>query len=349
MCYRPGMVRSRAYTLSSVLFLSGAVAFGAHFGCGPKEPPKQANIPEPADPNGESSADTAAQSGSSGGSKTGTGASTGGDPLASPPAGSGKVATGKGGEAPQVQSLAAFMDGLKWGMSHAELTKLFTQTGGVIWKDYDEKLAKARVGPEQTALEAEREQVKGAFGRSFIEFKDTPTGFDTTGIKGEYTYKNKESLMWINRQGKKRYFFFINDRLWKIYDEVPLAEGGPMGKAYLDAINKLNAQLNAQGRVQGADAAKGISATTVDWKDGANHLRAVDRSNDKVVGIVIEDNGTLSNLAALRPNKMADPTEIDPSIAAVTKGTNRTDPNASGSASGSASGKKAPPPTPKKK
>ncbi|MDF2694435.1 MAG: hypothetical protein K0S65_2818, partial [Labilithrix sp.] len=237
----------------------------------------------------------------------------------------------------------------KWGMSHAELTKQFTQTNGVIWKDYDEKLTRARVGPEQTALEAEREQAKAAFSRSFIEFKDTPTGYDSTGIRGEYTYNNKESLMWIQRQGKKRYYFFINDRLWKMYDEVPLSEGGPMGKAYLDAVNKLNSQLNAQGRVQGADAAKGIHTTSVDWKDGASHLRAVDRSGDRLVGLVIEDSATLSNLAALRPNKPVDPNEIDPSIVAVTKGTNRTDPNASTAPAGSASGKKSATPPPKKK
>jgi hypothetical protein len=312
------------------------------FACGPKAPPRQANIPDPPDPNSETS------SGSGAGSSTGpggAGSNTGGDSL-SPP--SGKAAIGKGGEAPQVGSLAAFTEGIKWGISHAELTKQFTQTNGVIWKDYDEKLAKARVGPEQTALEAEREQMKAAFSRSFIEFKDTPTGYDTTAIRNEYTYKNKESLMWVQRQGKKRYFFFINDRLWKMYDEVSLVEGGPMGKTYLDAVNKLNAQLNAQGRVQGIDAAKGINQTTVDWKDGLSHLRALDRSSDHLVGIAVEDNGTLSNIAALRPNKPADPNEIDPSITAVTKGTNRTDPNAAAAPSASASGKKGAPP-PKKK
>ena len=153
--------------------------------------------------------------------------------------------------------------------------------------------------------------------------------------------------MWVQREGKKRYFFFINDRLWKIYDEVSLAEGGPLGAAYLDAVNKLNEQLNAQGRVQQPDPAKGIRAMTVDWKDGANRLRAVDRSGDKVVGLVVEESATLANIAALRPNKMADPTEIDPSIAAVTGGANRVDPNAPSTApSASASGKK---PAPKKK
>ena len=57
----------------------------------------------------------------------------------------------------------------------------------------------------------------------------------------------------------------------------------------------------------------------------------------------MEDNGTLGNLQSLRPNKAEDPTAIDPTIAAVTKG-GLSDPNA-GKASPSAStpGKKGPP------
>jgi hypothetical protein len=309
--------------------------------CGPKEPPKQASGPDVPDPLTENPpSGGSAPSGASGASK-------GGSDITMPPPPAGKPATGHGGEPPQVSTLAPFLEGLKWGMSHAELTKLYTQTGGVLWKDYDEKLTKARVGPEQTALEAEREQAKAAFGRSYIEFKDTPTGYDTTGLRGEFSYKNKESLMWITRQGKKRYFFFINDRLWKMYDEIPFAEGGPMGKAYLDAVNILNSTFNAQGRVRGADPSKGILATTVDWKDAASHLRAIDRSSDRSVGIAIEDSGVLANLASLRPNKMADPNEIDPSILAVTKGANISDPNST--AAPAASGKKGATPPPKKK
>jgi hypothetical protein len=243
-----------------------------------------------------------------------------------------------------VNSLAAQFDGLRWGLSHAELTRIFTENGGILWKDFDDKLSRARVGPEMSAIESEREEAKRAFSRSFLEFKDTPTGYDATGIRGEFTYRNRESLMWVSRQGKKRFFFFINDRLWKIYDEVPLAEDGPLGKSYLDAVNKLSGDLGAQGRIQGADAAKGISANTVDWKDGASHLRVVDRSNERVVAVVLEDNGTLGNLTSLRTNKAEDPTAVDPTIVAVTKG-GLTDPNAAKAApSSSVPTKKGPPP-----
>lgn len=310
------------------------------FACGPVKEPKQASdkddVPATDDTSGASSGGSA-----SGGGKS----SGGGDPLAGGPSGSGggKVAKGEKGEPPVVQSLAEFQEGLRWGMSHADVQKMFTQNGGVIWTDFDELLKKARVGPEQTAIEAERERAKAAFGRSYIEFKDTPTGFDATGIKGEYTYKNRESLMWISRKGKKRFFFFINDRLWKVYDEVPLADDGPLGKSYLDAVNQMNAKLGAQGRVLGANPDKGINATTVDYKDGTSHMRVVDRSGEKIVGIALEDNGTLSNLASLRSNKPDDPNAIDPTVAAVTKG-GLSDPNAPAAAgSGKPGDKKTPP------
>jgi hypothetical protein len=318
--------------------------------CGPNVPPKQANSADSADPTDDSSSSSSSSSSSksSGGSSSNGGGGGGNDIIVPPPAGGAPAGKGSGkaapkGEAATVSSLASFMEGMRWGMSHAEVQKMFTETGGVIWKDYDEKLAKARVGPEQTALEAERERTKQAFGKTYIEFKDTPTGFDATGIKGEYTYRNKESLMWIERQGKKRYFFFINDRLWKLYDEHPLGDSAPMGKSYLEAVNNLNAKVGGQGRVQAADAAKGIDATTCDWKDSGNHLRAVDRSGEHIVGVAVEDQNTLGNLASLRSNKPVDVTAVDPSITAVTKGDNRSDPNAA------ASGKKATPAPPKKK
>jgi len=306
--------------------------------CGPMKEPTQASAPDPTTDESSDSSGSGSSSSSSRSSKGGTP-----DNLAPPPGG--KPVKGEKGEAPQVSSLASFQEGLRWGMSHAELTKMFTENGGVIWKDYDEKLAKARVGPEMTALEAEREQQKAAFGRTFIEFKDTPTGYDATGIAHEYTYKNRESLMWIQRQGKKRFFFFINDRLWKVYDEVPLSDSGVWGKSYLDAVNSMNGKLGAQGRVLGADEKKGVFSTTVDYKDGSSHLRVVDRSGEKLVGLVLEDQNTLGQIASLRSNKPEDPNAIDPTVAAVTKN-GLSDPNAS--AAPSASGKKDTKP-PKKK
>ncbi len=235
-------------------------------------------------------------------------------------------------DAPTVQNLAPMLEQFKWGMTHVEVSRVHNQTGGIFDQDYNPQLAKLQPGVAMQHLEAEREQKKAAFTASFVEFRDTPTGFDNTGIKGEYTYRNKEAVMYVDRSNKRRYFFFIGaapgDKLWKIYDEIKLGDGMPYGKTYQEAVTKLNVQLNTPARIRGADAAQGLAYTTADWQDGTTHLRALDRSRDGVVALVIEDRATLSALPNLRTAKDEDPFAIDPAIAAATRGVGRQDPNA---------------------
>lgn len=235
-------------------------------------------------------------------------------------------------DAPTVANLTPMIEQFKWGMNHLEVGRVHNQTGGIFDQDYNPQLAKLQPGVQMQAVEAEREQKKLAFTASFVAFLDTPTGFDNTGIKGEYTYHNKESVMYVDRAGKRRYFFFIGaapaDKLWKIYDEVKLADGQPFGKTYQEAVTKLNVQLNTPARIRAADPSQGLSFTTADWQDATTHLRALDRTRDGVVGIVIEERATLNALPNLRNAQVADPFAIDPTIAAATRGVGRQDPNA---------------------
>jgi hypothetical protein len=128
-------------------------------------------------------------------------------------------------------------------------------------------------------------------------------------------------------EGKTRSFFFIKDRLWKTYDEVPLAADGPLGSSFQDAVTKLNTLFGVPARIRGANPAQSLERTEADWQDHSTHLRAVDRSGEHVVGVVLEDKNTLQNLASLRSHKAVDPFAIDPAIAAVTRG-GISDPNA---------------------
>ncbi len=108
----------------------------------------------------------------------------------------------------------------------------------------------------------------------------------------------------------------------------------------------MNGKLGAAGRIQGADASKGINTTTVDWKDSSTHLRLVDRSGERIVGVVVEDNLDAQQ-PRLAPHEQVRKTRaaIDPTIAAVMKGglstRTRVQPAAAGSAKPDA--KKAPP------
>jgi hypothetical protein len=114
------------------------------------------------------------------------------------------------------------------------------------------------------------------------------------------------------------YFFFIQDRLWKIIDERALGEGSKHGKDFKDAMAKLAATFGAPGRVLAADPDKGRMSTEVDWKDASTHLRAIQRS-DTALAIAMEDLQTLGNLASLRPNKPQEENPIDPAVAAAVR------------------------------
>lgn len=232
------------------------------------------------------------------------------------------------GDAPTVASLASMMEKeLKWGMTRAEVIDLYNKNGGLIDREYTAKLAKLQPGVQEQQLEAERDNRKVNFERSFTPFADTPTGFDITPLHVEYSYRNDEALMRLFREGKTRSFFFIKDRLWKTYDEVPLAADGPLGATFQDAVTKLNTLFAVPARIRAANPAQSLERTEADWQDRSAHLRAVDRSSEHIVGIVLEDKITLQNLASLRSHKAVDPFAIDPAIAAVTRG-GISDPNA---------------------
>jgi hypothetical protein len=243
---------------------------------------------------------------------------------------------GGGGEAPNVSSLRIMLleKELHWGLSHDEVTDAYNNPGGYFDREYAQQLGKMQPGTAMQQLVADRDSRKTSFARSWAQFLDTPTGYDLTPLHLEYSYRNEESVQPIFKDGKKRYFFYIKDKLWKIYDEVPLKADGILGGSYAEAIARLNANIGVAGRTRQADfATHDPEQTTTDWQDATTHLRAVDRSSEHLIGIVMEDRSTLASLASLRKNKPVDLGAIDPSIAAITKN-GVSDPNAAHSKSG---------------
>jgi hypothetical protein len=256
-------------------------------------------------------------------------------------------------QAPQTSTtLAPFLDGAKWGSPSKDLIDLFNKVGGRFDVLYDPLMLKAQLGPQQKAIENDRDQRKRAFENSRVEFRDTPTGYDSTPLRNEYTYKNRESVLSVEWQGTRTYYFFFGmapgDKLWKVYKEARLAEGGEFGNTYQECVTKLNSKLGIAGRIRAANEKNGLSTTEADWQDNETHLRALDRSREKVCAIVVEHRGTLANLASLRLSKDADPFALDPSISNITKG-GVSDPNAQKGGAPAGSGKPAPKQTPPQK
>jgi hypothetical protein len=202
---------------------------------------------------------------------------------------------------------------LVWGMSVKQVAAVYDD---VIDEDFKPEYKKVQPGVQMKDLDAQIAELKSQFRRSRIDFGKLPTGIDSTPLKGEYTYMNKEAMMSITRKGVTRNLFFIQDHLWKVIDEVKLGEGTTYGKDFQAAAVKLSAQLGVPGRVLPPDPAKGQYTTVVDWKDAHTHLRAIERG-EASFAIAYEDEVTLGQLASLRTNKPAEESAIDPAVAAA--------------------------------
>ncbi len=185
----------------------------------------------------------------------------------------------------------------------------------ILDDDYRPRYKEVQPGIQMKDLDAQVAEDKSQFRRSRIDFGKLPTGLDSTPLRGEYTYNNKETMMSFTRKGEVTYFFFIQERLWKIIEEKKLGDGVPLGKSYMEAVVKLSTTYGIPGRVRQPDFVT-LNAVEVDWKDATTHLRAIQRS-DTAVGLAYEDNGTLANLASLRPNKAVVDNGIDPDVAGI--------------------------------
>ncbi|MDC3957675.1 hypothetical protein [Polyangium jinanense] len=205
---------------------------------------------------------------------------------------------------------------LKWGMT----TK---QVGEAIDKQLDEAYKplyqKVSPGVNQRALDAQLLEEKNTFRRSKIEFGKLPTAVDNSPLRGEYSYLNKEWMLSMTRDGKTRYFFFIQDKLWKIIDEIKLAKGGPLGANFQESAVKLSTTYGTPGRIIPPNPDLGMFATVVDWKDATTHVRLIERG-ETAIAIAYEDNATMQNIESLRPNKPKQEDAIDPAVAAAIRG-----------------------------
>jgi len=203
--------------------------------------------------------------------------------------------------------------GLSWGQSIKEVYKVFD---GIIDKDYLPKWENVQPGVQMKDLEAEIEGKKLEIRQSKIEFNDLPTNLDGTAFMGEFTYRNQEVMLTVERKGYKRSLFFIRNRLWKIIDVYQYAEKGIFGKDLLAAVEKLEKKLGSEGRQVDADPAQGRTRSEFDWQDDKTHLRAVAWS-DTAFAVIYEDRETVAKLASLRTAKPEADSGIDASTKAV--------------------------------
>jgi hypothetical protein len=204
--------------------------------------------------------------------------------------------------------------GLHWDLTLEGVAKLYDK---VFEDEYLPLLKKAEPGNQMTALEDELKSKQGILRRGRIEFGNIPTGVDQSPLKGEYSYRNGESMATLRlRSGTERHFFFFSDKLWKVYDEHKLTKGGTLGENFQEAIKILEKRFGAPGKLVPANYDKGQPFDEVQWRDPEKIIRAVDRGN--ILGMVYASKTYYDNIAQYRKNQPEDLHEMDKDVAAAT-------------------------------
>lgn len=216
--------------------------------------------------------------------------------------------------APSVKKIDLPIAGLSWGMNPKQVGSAIDK---LLDDDYRPLYKDTQPGVKMKALDSQLAEDKDQFRRSKIEFGKLPTGVDASPLRGEFSYNNKEMLMVLTRKGQVTNFFFIQDKLWKVIQEVKFSDASSQGKTFPEVAIKLTGKYSVPGRMLPADDSH--PSMEVDWKDTATHLRLIERS-EAAHALAYEDVGTVANLASLRVNKPAQDDGIDPSVAAIMRG-----------------------------
>lgn len=190
--------------------------------------------------------------------------------------------------------------GLKFGLSLEAIAKIYDKT---IEAEMLPLFKKAEPGVELDQVSDELKLRQGELRRSRLEFASTPTGLDSSPLKGEYTYNNGESMATITQKsGTKRYFFFFSDELWKVYDEHKLKAGGPLGADFKEAVASLTKRFGGVApKLIPSDFEKGRPFDEAEWRDPEKVIRAIDRGT--TLAMVYADRRVQDNLENYRKNR----------------------------------------------
>jgi hypothetical protein len=194
--------------------------------------------------------------------------------------------------AEQKKALLDKMAGFKFGMTKDEILGVLQKQ---IAERYEEKIKATTDVAQQDRLRKDKKTELARVSKTYEKFDGKTTGWDVSIIEGEFAHNTNEAMMerWENDNGKnnRRFFFFYNERLWKMYISLDVSMI-PEEKRNFDTFKGVMESQYGKGQVDGG---------TIAWRAGEFDARAVDRLKDYgALGLVVEDPKVRTEVLALR-------------------------------------------------
>jgi hypothetical protein len=197
-----------------------------------------------------------------------------------------------------------------WGMSSADV---IAKSKAALKLRYQQRIdaAKSDSG-KQHRIEQQRDQEMAAVEKSYTKFEGQKGGWDVSIIDAEFAQGNGESMLPLKEDIWTRYFFFIEDRLWKIF--LAFNKDAIGTKSFRDFGKEMATKYGAPREVFRDEKQKGGVKRTLDhfeWAvSGEDSLKLVDRSQFyDVYCLVLSDAAAAERIVAKR--KITNPGTVE--------------------------------------
>jgi hypothetical protein len=217
------------------------------------------------------------------------------------------------------KALAEKFGGFKFGMTKDEVLAVLQKQ---INERFEEKIKATTDVAMQDRYRKDKKAELARTASTYVEFDGKKTGWDVSIVENEFAHGTSESMMerWENENGKnnRRFFFFYNQRLWKMFISLDVSMI-PEEKRNFETF---------KGVMESQYGPGGVDGGTIAWRAGEFDARAVDRLKDYgALGLVVEDPKVRSEVVALRESKAPPKAETPAVIKAVIDTDNKDHPD----------------------
>lgn len=216
------------------------------------------------------------------------------------------------------------LNGLQWGWSRQRTLRFLRET---IEAEYEPIIRDAPGAIEEDNARAEMGRAVRRIMDSYFEFNGTVSGHDSNNLRGEFTHNNQEAMMQRRVAESDDYYFFIQNRLWKLYRQFlpSIVAGATFEDFGAQMIERFGPSQIQEGQLY---ETIGRETRWYEWRDQTTRLRFID--NGHTYALVYEDLATVANLTELRPVAPRNPNAGHALVDSVTANPDAevTDPNA---------------------
>lgn len=206
---------------------------------------------------------------------------------------------GAAGKLPATRSDAihAELGELRWGMSKQEVLGVLKER---IRLEYEPRIRKSLDAVKQDALIQRANEAYRRIKRNFVSFDGRVTGWDVSPVAPEFRHGTREAMLVVGGEGSRDFYFFINNRLWKLYRELDTDTFG--GMDYETVMGTFQRRF---GRGEGGYGERAEGAPPqrwIEWNVDGTKATALERGAQYC--LIFEDTRTLQQMALLRKNAL---------------------------------------------